>query len=150
MALPRRQRSTTAMIGCGCFALILLCSGLGTAAFLFGTGIMRNSEPYQVAFQRAVQDPDVQQALGTPIKQGWLPSGSVSVSGTHGNAELAIPLHGPKGKGTVYVTAHKEIGRWMFDRMVFTADGASSSDDIDLLSRDAEEGGPDSPKVEHL
>src|SRR4051812_14689782 len=116
--LPRRKPGIVGWIGCGCFALVLACSGLATAAFIFTTGIIRNSEPYQVALKRASADPQVQAALGTPIKQGWLPSGSVSVSGTHGNADLAIPLRGPKGSGKVFAVAHRDMDLWVFERLV--------------------------------
>src|SRR4051812_16032839 len=113
-----KKRGVIGWIGCGCVSLVLLCSGLGVAGFMFISGIMRNSEPYQVAVKRAEAEPAVQQLLGTPIHEGWFTTGSITTSGSQGSADLSIPLKGPNGKATIYVGAHREGGRWVFDRMV--------------------------------
>ena len=54
------------------------------------------------------------QALGEPIEPGFMPSGSINISGPSGNADLAIPISGPQGSDTIYLVATKEAGRWNF------------------------------------
>jgi hypothetical protein len=56
--------------------------------------------------------------LGTPIEKGLFISGSISISGPSGSADLAIPLEGPKGKGMVYLKSTKDMGSWNIDRLV--------------------------------
>ncbi len=57
-------------------------------------------------------DPAAQVALGQPIREGWLPTGKISVSGQSGHAELAISVAGSQSSGTLYVIADKSLGGW--------------------------------------
>jgi hypothetical protein len=59
--------------------------------------------------------------------------GSINISGTSGNADLAVPLSGPKGKATVYVRARKAMGKWNYNFMQAAIEG--SDERIDLLAR---------------
>lgn len=126
------------LIPIGCLGLLVVCGGL--AAVLYGVvrTSFRSSEPYQVAVARAKAHPDVIAALGTPIEEGALPSGSINVSGTSGTADLSIPIHGPSGKGTVAVQAEKFAGKWEYRRIVATVNGQ----EIDLLME------PENPEVD--
>ena len=45
--------------------------------------------------------------LGTPIETGWQFTGSIKINGPSGSADFGAPLHGPHGRGTLYVTATK-------------------------------------------
>src|SRR3954471_16584244 len=128
-----KKRGVIGWIGCGCISLVLLCSGVGVAGFMFVTGLLRNSEPYQIALKRAQADSHVQILLGTPVAAGMLVSGSVSVSGSQGNADLSIPIHGPKGSATLYVRAHRETGLWAYDAIKVVKD---HEEELDLLDRD--------------
>ena len=58
--------------------------------------------------------------------------GSINVSPGSGDADLSVPISGPKGKGTVYVTAQKTAGTWAYSLMLATVEG--SNDKIDLLA----------------
>jgi hypothetical protein len=40
------------------------------------------------------------------------------VSGPSGNANLAIPIAGPKAKATIYVQGVKSVGQWSFPSLV--------------------------------
>jgi hypothetical protein len=70
----------------------------------------------------------VTQALGTPIDDGYFTTGSIHVSGPSGSAELAIPISGPKGKGTIFLRARKSVGEWSFTKLVFAAQGNQRTD----------------------
>ena len=72
-----------------------------------------------------MKNADVQAKVGTPMKVGWLTSGSINLNGPSGDASLAIPLSGPKGAGTIYVEAKKKAGTWRYETLEFApSDGA--------------------------
>lgn len=98
------------------------------AAFIFGIlalvfGAMKSSGPYQHAMARVEADPAVTAALGTPIEAGWLVQGNFSSNGPDGEANLAIPLDGPKADGTLYVVAKKQAGEWRYETLAVNVDG---------------------------
>src|ERR1022692_3713980 len=95
-------------------------------------GAMRASDVAKEAVARAQSNPLVMQRLGAPINEGWLVGGSINVSPGSGDADLSVPISGPKGKGTVYVAAQKTAGTWTYSLMQAAIEG--SSDKIDLLA----------------
>src|SRR5256714_7102636 len=102
----------------GCLLPVLFMGGCGLLAFLFATGIMKQSDAYKIALARAQANPAVIEALGSPISQTGIVSGNSNVSGAVGEANLSIPLSGPKGKATLYVEAKKSADTWFFQTMV--------------------------------
>ena len=124
----------------GKWAIPLICVG-GLAAFagifaLFFAllfGFMKSSDAYKDALVRAELNPAVLSALGAPVKAGLVFTGHIQVSGPSGRAELAIPLSGPKGKGTLYVKAMKSAGEWRFSLLVLKLD--ATGENIDLLEK---------------
>jgi hypothetical protein len=104
---------------------------------LFGAGIFatvgaaaKYSGAYSGAMDRARDSAMVRDALGSPITDGLLFNGKIEVSGTSGRANLAIPIKGPKGRGTLYVEASKDLGEWHFDRLIVVIE--SNGERIDL------------------
>jgi hypothetical protein len=85
--------------------------------FFLVSGLMKESGAYKIAVKRATEDPAVIEALGTPITEGWMASGSTHSVGPGGDANLAIPIRGPKGKATIYVAAIKAVGIWHFNTL---------------------------------
>src|SRR5437762_3065655 len=79
---------------------------------------IKSTDPYKDAFAKAKMHPAVIEALGSPIKEGFFVSGNTNVNGASGEANLAIPISGPKGKGTVYAKATKSLGRWSYMDLV--------------------------------
>jgi hypothetical protein len=93
---------------------------------------MKSSGGYPEALTAARANPAVVQALGTPIKDGWFPSGNIESSGSTGESDLAIPVSGPDGSGTLYVRATKSLGDWRLTMLVLQIKG--SGERIDLLA----------------
>lgn len=112
----------------GLVLLLALFVG-GVMTFVFG--LMKSSEPYQHAVAVAGSNPDVVRELGTPIVPGWFLSGNINVSGSSGDADLAIPLHGRRHRGTLYVVAKKTDGVWTYTKLRMLVDGQESP--IELL-----------------
>jgi hypothetical protein len=93
-------------------------------------GALKQSDAYKMAVARAKADSRVITALGTPITEGWWLSGNTKVDGASGEADLSIPISGPKGKGTVYAVATKSAGEWTYSKLVVKID--STGETIDL------------------
>lgn len=110
--------------------LLLLATFVGGILFIVESSF-RHSDCYVQALMRARADPKVVEKLGQPIEAGWTASGSINVSGSSGNADIAIPITGPRGKGTLYLVSKKNAGRWEFQTLQVEVTGESER--IDLL-----------------
>ena len=106
----------------GCFSVMVLILGFVALILSFAFGIMKSSDAYKQALAKARSSPEVVNALGSPIKEGFFISGNINVNGASGNADLAIPITGPKGKGMVYVEARKSAGEWTYSKLVVQID----------------------------
>jgi hypothetical protein len=116
-------------------ACIVLAAVPVVAIYLFAQFFlhsMKSSGGYPEALAAARANPAVVQALGTPIKDGWFPSGNIESSGSTGESDLAIPVSGPSGSGTLYVRATKSLGDWRLTMLVLQIKG--SGERIDLLA----------------
>lgn len=119
-------------VACGCAGCLLLI--LVVVVFVIAVGglavfTMSKSEPYQEALDRARHDPTVVEALGEPVEPGLLASGSVNIDDAGGEADLRIPVSGPRGKGTLFVSATRVAGRWEYSAItVELADGGRRID----------------------
>src|SRR5687768_7209756 len=119
----------------GCLLVVLLAFGgcMGMVAGLFG--MMKNAEPYRDALARAQHSEAVIAALGEPVEAAWLFSGNITENGGTGSADYAIPLSGPRGKGTLYVEARKREGRWQLVVLSFAPEGGEPVDLLDDAER---------------
>jgi Cytochrome oxidase complex assembly protein 1 len=135
MAVPHRSwlvRNWKWLLLVAFLAVIVFVAGLFTLIM----GGMRSSDVAKEAVARAQASPLVTQRLGAAIDEGWMMSGSINVAaGGTGDADLAVPITGPKGKGTVYVTARKIAGTWNYTQMVAAIEGGGEK--IDLLAGSA-------------
>jgi len=86
----------------------------------------RNADATALAMTTATANPAFVGRIGQPVKKGWLITGSIEVSPGIGYAELAIPVSGPKGRGTLYALAVKHAGIWRLTFLQFGAEGESS------------------------
>jgi hypothetical protein len=130
---PRSKKSQPLVwfaIGCG----VLVAGVIVFIGVIFVTliGATRSSTPYQDGLARASTDARVIALLGEPVKARWWFTGSIKVSGNDGNADLHIPLAGSTAKGDLYVKGTKTDGRWEYETMTVTRDGAAA---VDLLRR---------------
>ena len=115
----------------GCLTMLALVAGGIFLILSLVFGMMKSSDAYKQAMVKVRASTAVSAALGTPIKESFFTTGSVNVSGPSGRAELAIPISGPKGSGTVYVKATKSGGKWSFTKLLVAIDEADIT--IDLL-----------------
>jgi hypothetical protein len=118
----------------GCVGLIVVAALAvwGFVALIMGS--LKQSDAYEGALEKVLASPAAVAALGQPIEPGFFLSGSVDVSGPSGEADLSIPLHGPNGKGKLYLEATKRAGRWEYSLLELAIDGRQER--IDLLAEE--------------
>ena len=134
---PRRnwwQRNWKWFVPTGCLTLIGLGVLFVVCIVFFVFSILKSSDAYKIAVARAKSDQRVVAALGTPIQEGLVPSGKTNVNGPSGEADIAIPISGPKGKATIYAVATKSAGQWEFSKLAVQTDGGQMID----LNKNAE------------
>ena len=107
-------------------------AAFGAVVFSIVAGSIKSSWAYTEGVDLASRHPDVVADLGEPITVGWFTSGSISVSGSSGEADFSIPLRGPEGRGTLYVIAKRRAGEWAFE--LAEVDVHGRKDRINLLS----------------
>jgi hypothetical protein len=117
----------------GCFTVALMFVIFVGSILVIVFSAMKSTDVYKDALARAKADPAVIEALGSPIKDGFLMSGNTNVNGASGESNLAIPISGPKGKGTIYVSAQKSLRRWNYSGLVVEV--GQTHQRIDLLQR---------------
>jgi hypothetical protein len=111
--------------------LVLLVAGAGGFVALAG-GLMKSNDAYRNAMAHASADCRVAEAVGTPLDAGYFVSGSVETSNGSGHAELAIPVDGSTGSGTLHVVADRSAEAWSFRQLELEVDDDGRR--IDLLA----------------
>jgi len=119
-------------IPAGLLTLFLLLGAFGGIVITLVVGSFRNSDVYKEAIVRASENLQLRDQIGEPIKASWLVSGQLNVNGSVGNANLAIPIRGPKGSAVVRAIASKSNGAWTFRTLLVEVQGHPGT--IDLLS----------------
>ena len=135
---PRRnwwKRNWKWFVPLGCFSIALLFVVFVGSVVAIVFSAVKSTDVYKGALAQAKAHPAVIEALGSPITGEFLVSGNTNVNGASGEANLAIPVSGPKGKGTIYVAAKKSLGRWEYSGLVLEI--ANTHQRIDLLGSSA-------------
>lgn len=139
--VPRRgwwSRNWKWFVPTGCLSLFVLFLAFIALIVFVVFGALKSTDVYRTAVMRAKANPAVAEALGSPLHEGMFLSGSANTSGGAGTADLSIPISGPKGEGTIYVTATKSGGSWTYSKLVVEI--AQTKEQIDLNESDAAAG----------
>lgn len=112
------QRNWKWFVPVGCLGLLALFTGFAALIVSIVFGMLKSSDVYKHALARAKADPTVEMSLGSPIEEGLLVMGNINISGSSGQADLAIPISGPYDDGTIFVVAEKTAGQWTFLTLV--------------------------------
>jgi len=124
---------------------MLFVGGCALMVFFFATSMMKQSEAYKIALARAQANSAVIEAIGSPISQKGIVSGNSNVNGATGEANLSIPLSGPKGKATLYVETKKSTDIWLFQTMVVKIEKTGERIDLNSLPLRARSASSPSP-----
>ncbi len=109
----------------GCLTFIGIFVAVILLLFVVIFGAMRSSDVYKEAVSRARANPEVTEAMGAPLKEGFFVSGTTNVSGGTGDANLEISISGPKGSGKIYAVAEKAAGQWTYSRLEVVTNGSN-------------------------
>jgi len=120
----------------GCLTLLTLVVAFVVALVLLIFGTLKSSDIYRQSVSIAASSPEVQEVLGEPVEPGWFLMGSISWEGPSGDAELSIPISGPLGKGELFVSARRHLGKWHYDHLVVQV--SESDQRIDIKPQEAQ------------
>ena len=116
----------------------ILCGGCCGCMF-FGKRVAKNSEPYQTALKRVVNDEQVIDRLGEPIEDGLLSNPQYKDNGNTGEAQFTYGITGPNGTARVETESVKEGGSWRLTKLTVTFGDDGST--INLLPGGKQDGG---------
>jgi len=112
------------------------------AVFVLGIArVTKSSEPYRVGLMAAQLDQRVIDALGAPVKDGIMPSGSISTSNGTGSANFSVSLHGARGNGTLYIEAERHAGEWHYTTLQVLPDAGEAIPLLEDVAPDEEDAG---------
>ncbi len=124
------ERNWKWFVPTGCLTLVLLFVLFVGALVSLAMGAMKSSDVYRQAVAKARTNPTVVEKLGTPVAEGYFVSGNINVQNDSGNADLQIPISGPKGKAVIHAVATKSAGKWEYSRLTVSIEGQPA---VDLL-----------------
>ncbi len=117
------------LIGC-LGALVIGLIGIGVIVTIV-FGAIKSTDFYKGARMTAEKDPRVIEALGAPVETGFWVSGNVNVSGNTGQADITIPLSGPKGKARLHGVGTRDSSGWHYSELTVKPEAGAT---IDLLT----------------
>ena len=129
----------------GCLLPVLVLGGCALTIVFFAMGMLKQSDAYKTALARAQANPAVIEAIGAPISQTGTVSGNSNVNGATGEANLSVPLRGPKGKATLYVEAKKSADTWYFQSMQVKVEKTGERIDLNQLQLPSKRPSPSHP-----
>jgi hypothetical protein len=124
------QRNWKWFVPTGCLTLIVMAVLFVACIVFLVFSVMKSSDAYKIAVARSKSDQRVLAALGTPIREGMFASGKTNMNGPSGEADIAIPISGPKDKATIYAVGTKSEGRWSFSKLNVKIDGTGETIDL--------------------
>jgi len=90
----------------------------------------KSSTPYQEAMRRARCNIELVEALGEPLRDGYLPAGSMH---SNGQSQFVIAVSGPQGNGRMFLNAKRSGDHWDYPMLYVVTDGKEA---IDLAALD--------------
>ncbi len=115
----------------GCLTIIILFF-VFLGSLIFGVSeIMTNSDPYKQALTKVQEDTYVIDILGEPIDTDGIMQGKISFTNGVGDANISVPIKGPKGKARLYVVGTKQNDEWNYSDMYVII--SETDEQIDLL-----------------
>ena len=115
----KKNKSWAIPVG-GCLVLGVFL-GIFVVSLIFGVKtLFQESEPYNLALEKAQQSEWVINALGEPIEQKGSPTGNLNYTNGTSTAELSIPVSGPKAQADIMVWGKKTNDTWSYSVLKIT------------------------------
>lgn len=109
--------------------LIVWVVGIGGCAATIGgvPYMLKGSDAYHMTMDAVRADARVRAAIGDDITDGFWVGGHLNVNANGaGDAQFGIPVHGAKGKGTVFSHAVRNAGAWSMRLLVVRVEGVDA------------------------
>jgi hypothetical protein len=120
----------------GCLTVILLFV-FGVGAVYFGVSkAIKNSTPYEYALAKAIDNSEAIAILGGPIVADGIFKGNISIKNEGGEADMEIPIKGPKGYAVIFVLADRIQKEWIYEELYIVI--KETNEKINLLDKDLE------------
>ena len=120
----------------GCLAVILLfVFGVGAAIF-GGVKMLKNSESYEYAVNKASTNEELISIIGEPIETDGIMQGSLNYNNGVSSADISVPLKGPNGKASVSIKGEKRDDIWIYEAFYITI--KDTQEQINLLDKNLE------------
>jgi hypothetical protein len=127
---PAKSSGCWKALAIGCSVILVLGLAAMIALFVFVFSVIKRSDVYREAYNRATSDPRVIERLGAPIEKGWWVIGSVHLNNNEGTANIDFPISGPKGKARVHAAASYDGNAWSYSSLTVRPDVGG---EIDVL-----------------
>ena len=101
----------------GCLLVIILFAAFAGTIFYGVTSMLSDSQAYQDAFEKARTNELVIERLGEPLEPNGIMGGNINYRNGYGEANISIPVKGPKGEGTIRVEGGGVDDTWSYDKM---------------------------------
>jgi len=118
----------------GCLVIIVIAIFLAGAMVVKVTDLFKESTPYSDGMAALKSNELVIEEIGEPIEPNGMFQGNVHYSNDGGNADIKVPVKGPKGEATLLVIGEEVDGEWTYLKMEVTI--SDSDKKIDLLKKD--------------
>ena len=115
----------------GCLTLIIITIIFASTMVTKLTGVFKDTVPYSVGMENLIKNELVIKALGEPIEANGMFQGNIRYNDDEGNADLMVPVRGPKGEATLLIIAVKNDDVWTYNTMEVTI--SDTNEKIDLL-----------------
>jgi len=115
----------------GCLTLIIITLIFISSMVTKLTGVFKDSVPYSVGMDILKKNELVIKALGKPIEPNGVFQGNIRYSNKDGNADLKVPVKGPKGEATLLIIAVMNNNVWTYHTMQVSISDTNKK--IDLL-----------------
>jgi hypothetical protein len=93
--------------------------------------LFAHSAAYRSGLEALTGNPAVIQALGSPIKPGFIANGRINQSNDRGSAVMDIPVSGPRASGTAHVEAFKTDRGWQLSQIRLTLSSGATIQVLD-------------------
>jgi len=120
---PATKSPALKIIGCGCLGLIVLGAITGALMVTVIGKALKSNTPYKDSITAVQTNAVAIEALGEPIKPGWMPFGNISVENNSGTVNFIIPVKGPDGSGAITVIGTKQGGVWTYQTWQLKVEG---------------------------
>jgi len=126
---PKKGSGCGKIAAIGCVVIVVLCIIAGVVIGLGVLTVIKKTDVYKQARDKACNDPRVIAALGEPVNPGFLVTGNVSADTTSGGvAHIHFPIKGSKGSAKVDADATYDGSRWNYQKLLVTPDNGPPID----------------------